>query len=472
MRNLVVIVPDTLRQLETIPSLEPGTDCPTLSGLASASFGFRNAYATSPWTLPSHRSLLNGEDPWQARGPSQHPFGGRSPSSLADVWRESGGESIALSLNPLVSDRHGALKGYDLCAPAAANRAAEASWTASGGLDMVLGVLSRERLKRGKSPTDVRASGGLLGVGRGLLRGGVLATSRGLRLPFDSGILLRTLSRFLRSRKDRRPLHVFINLMDAHEPYIPSHESADSLWNTGAIPAFNLAIHSRALRAMPGASAGIRRMYAESLRRMDQCLGALLGLLRKHGVLDDATVCLASDHGQSLGENGFFGHGRFLYDEVIRIPAFVWQSRANAVPQQSAQIYEYVDHRHLHDALIGLIESPDRPLGTIVSAAVRSRGPAVSFVKAEPVTGVNPLAREPPYMRLRMCDQNGQVALQGVRANGGKALTWSWQYGGPQSDLGKSARAVVTSLEAKAESWNRMLDQDDVSARLMSWGYS
>lgn len=52
----------------------------------------------------------------------------------------------------------------------------------------------------------------------------------------------------------------------------------------------------------------------------DREVGRLLDWLRRKGVLDDTLVVLHADHGQSLGERFYLGHGRYLYDEQLRIP--------------------------------------------------------------------------------------------------------------------------------------------------------
>ena len=62
---------------------------------------------------------------------------------------------------------------------------------------------------------------------------------------------------------------------------------------------------------------------ASSVRRIDACLGSFLAFLKRAGLYDDSIVILTSDHGDSLGEEGRWGHAYFVVPEVMRIPLIV-----------------------------------------------------------------------------------------------------------------------------------------------------
>ena len=46
----------------------------------------------------------------------------------------------------------------------------------------------------------------------------------------------------------------------------------------------------------------------------------MLARLRRLGVLDDTLVVVTADHGESLFDDGFLGHGHVLNDQQTRIP--------------------------------------------------------------------------------------------------------------------------------------------------------
>jgi hypothetical protein len=68
---------------------------------------------------------------------------------------------------------------------------------------------------------------------------------------------------------------------------------------------------------------GFYAPYASRLRRLDACFGAFVSYLKERAIYDDSIIVLTSDHGDSLGENGQWGHQFGLFPEHIRIPLIV-----------------------------------------------------------------------------------------------------------------------------------------------------
>ena len=60
--------------------------------------------------------------------------------------------------------------------------------------------------------------------------------------------------------------------------------------------------------------------YDAGVRRVDDALGDFLDWLESTGRLRDTAVIVTSDHGESLGERSFVGHGE-LYDNQLHVPS-------------------------------------------------------------------------------------------------------------------------------------------------------
>ncbi len=73
----------------------------------------------------------------------------------------------------------------------------------------------------------------------------------------------------------------------------------------------------------PGAYAGFHAPYASRLRRIDACFGRFVESLKSRGIYDSSVVVLTADHGDSLGEDGRWGHAYTLFPEIVRIPLIV-----------------------------------------------------------------------------------------------------------------------------------------------------
>jgi len=85
---------------------------------------------------------------------------------------------------------------------------------------------------------------------------------------------------------------------------------------------FFLWVHLGDLSAATGAE-DPRAAYDRALGVVDQAVGDILGALRTYGVDGETEIAVVSLHGEALGVRGETGHGIFLSDEVIRVPAWL-----------------------------------------------------------------------------------------------------------------------------------------------------
>jgi hypothetical protein len=73
---------------------------------------------------------------------------------------------------------------------------------------------------------------------------------------------------------------------------------------------------------------GFDAPYASRVNHFDQCFGQFISHLKQKGLYDDSVVILTADHGDSLGEEGRWGHAYTLYPEVVQIPLLVHLPKA------------------------------------------------------------------------------------------------------------------------------------------------
>jgi arylsulfatase A-like enzyme len=73
---------------------------------------------------------------------------------------------------------------------------------------------------------------------------------------------------------------------------------------------------------VPGAPlpAEFNAPYASRLQKLDGCFGNFIGMLKAKGLYDNSLIVLTSDHGDSLGEDGRWGHAYTIFPEIVRIP--------------------------------------------------------------------------------------------------------------------------------------------------------
>jgi arylsulfatase A-like enzyme len=97
--------------------------------------------------------------------------------------------------------------------------------------------------------------------------------------------------------------------------------------------------------------------YASRLRRLDGCFGGFIQTLKTRGLYDSSFVVLTADHGDSLGEQGRWGHAYTIFPEIMKIPLIVhlpkaWQQKYQSSPDLLAfnsditpSLYYLLGHR-------------------------------------------------------------------------------------------------------------------------------
>lgn len=68
---------------------------------------------------------------------------------------------------------------------------------------------------------------------------------------------------------------------------------------------------------------GFYAPYASRLHRIDTAFGNFIEFLKARGLYERSIIVLTADHGDSLGEEGRWGHAYTLFPEIVRIPLIV-----------------------------------------------------------------------------------------------------------------------------------------------------
>jgi hypothetical protein len=89
-------------------------------------------------------------------------------------------------------------------------------------------------------------------------------------------------------------------------------------------------LHIRVLAEVSRTYDGIRfgvdeyfKPAVSALQRLDGCFGRLIEDLKRRRLYDDTIIVLTSDHGDSYGEQGRWGHAFYLVPDTLRIPLIV-----------------------------------------------------------------------------------------------------------------------------------------------------
>ena len=108
-----------------------------------------------------------------------------------------------------------------------------------------------------------------------------------------------------------RPFFLWVHYFDPHSPYHPREEFAS--------PKRNGHPGNSADWADKEAQERINK-YDSEVGYVDHHIGKLLAELDDLELRDSTIVALTADHGESLGEHGYVGHGRRLFKGIVHIP--------------------------------------------------------------------------------------------------------------------------------------------------------
>jgi len=277
--NVVLVVVDTLRadRLGSYGNRRGLT--PFLDDLAKRSHVFTRAYAQAPWTNPSVASLFT------SRYQSQHGITefqsvlAADEQTLAEALRDAGYATGGFSANGLLSRRAGFDQGFD------AYRAF-----------LQLGGAADRLMRPAKRAAEITAEG------------------------------LRWLDE-VRASRGAVPVFLYLHYMEPHTPYAPPPALLERVRGARApldIEALNRAVILANLTPpSPEALRDMQDAYDAEVMAIDEGLRALAAALDARGMLETSLLVVTADHGEEFEEHGGMGHGRTLYDEVLRVPLVI-----------------------------------------------------------------------------------------------------------------------------------------------------
>lgn len=122
----------------------------------------------------------------------------------------------------------------------------------------------------------------------------------------------------------------YLHYMEPHEPYMPPEPFLTRFG--GENPRhrnLGLAKSLRVLGQQPSPPESrtvdiVSDLYDANLAYVDSHVGALVDSLRTEGLLEKTIIALISDHGEAFWEHDKRGHGHTPYEELIRVPMFIY----------------------------------------------------------------------------------------------------------------------------------------------------
>jgi arylsulfatase A-like enzyme len=266
--NVILISIDTLRADHLSCYGYERNTSPALDELAGSGVLFEEVLASSPWTLPSHVSMVTSLSP-ATHGCSL--VGGaklqKRIATLAEILRNQGYRTHAITTILYLTGTYGFDQGFDRL------------------------VALGHRARAGRV-TDEAVD-------------------------------------WVRRHRDER-FFLFLHYYDPHSDYAPPaayRQRFDPGYEgpiDGSVPNL-LEVEDRM------SEADLRHLvalYDGEIAYVDDQLKRLLDEIKGMGLRENTVIVLTADHGEEFREHGGFGHGFTLYDEQLRVPLLIsWPGR-------------------------------------------------------------------------------------------------------------------------------------------------
>ena len=311
--NVVVVVMDTARAVETVPADAELT--PTLASLAATGTECMRAYSSSPWTLPAHVSLFTGQYTAAHGSHGGHTYLDADHETLPEVFQSAGYETVGVSNNCWITGEFGFDRGFETFRKGWQYLQSDVDTGAiirAHGMSERIAAL-KEQLTTG-NPAVTLANV----IYERYLCGdnGAARTTQWL----DEWLVDR------QSRGEDRPFFLFCNYIEPHIEYDPPRDYAEQFLSSAEIAeatqlrqdprAFDVGEYDLSDREC----ALLRGLYRGELAYVDAKIGALRESLQETGQWENTIFVVLGDHGENIGEYGFFGHQYNLHETVVHVP--------------------------------------------------------------------------------------------------------------------------------------------------------
>jgi len=273
--NLILISIDTLRSDHLGCYGYPRPTSPMIDSLASTGAVFEHATAQSPWTLPSHVTLLSSTFPFTHGSVEENCRIAPDLPLLAEVLKANGYRCGAAVSAFFVGRFFGFDRGFD------------------DFEDFDIGK-HEQRVPGRKVLGDSVTDWGLAWIGR-----------------------------------SSEPFFLFLHYFDAHVNYVVP-EPYRSLFEdeySGPEIRYQSYPHYKSHPLGPAEERHVINQYDAAIAYVDANIGRLVRTLKARGLADRTLIVITADHGEEFFERGSWGHGATLHRELLEVPLILVDPR-------------------------------------------------------------------------------------------------------------------------------------------------
>ncbi|MFU1780584.1 sulfatase-like hydrolase/transferase [Haloarcula japonica] len=480
--NVALIVMDTVRAnpFGFLPSTRTRQPAWESSGAGS---NFTQVFSSAPWTLPSHATLFTGTTPSKHGAHAGHKLLADSHTTLTEILKHEGYETVAVSNNTWISEEFGFDKGFETFYK---------TWQYIQS-DTDLGQIAREEegLDKLRKATKALFDGNPVTNLTNAIYG------QFFRKTEDDGAARTNewINNWLTDRDDSRPFFLFVNYLEPHLEYRPPKAHAKEYLPEGI--SYEQAIETpqdawsyiaNDIEMSEEDFEILRALYRAEISYLEEKVEEVIELLKAAGEWENTLFIVTSDHGENIGEHGLMDHQYALYDTLLHVPLFI-----HGEPYKNKEI----------DDLIQLVDIPPTILDTldIDAPTAREQFQGISFHPDSKKTREYAIAEymapqpsmdalEQRVGRLPEHVQKYDRSLRAIRTDQYKCIRGSdgtrelydiLNDPGETNDIADTHEDIVANLDAKLDEWLDSFESanytgevsmnDATKARLEDLGY-
>jgi arylsulfatase A-like enzyme len=112
-------------------------------------------------------------------------------------------------------------------------------------------------------------------------------------------------------KNKKKKFFLWVHYSEPHEPYV-YHKEFDHGYDRVDTEIYPKGSHFKKIKK-----------YDTEIGFVDFYIGELIEKIKEYGLYENALIIFMADHGESLGEHDYYGHGRMLYNSGLRVPLIV-----------------------------------------------------------------------------------------------------------------------------------------------------
>jgi len=264
--NVVIIVMDAARRDRFSCYGYERETSPNLTKLTAKSTTYTRAYSPGGWTPPAHASLFTGLFPIAHRCTQENWRLGGHLTTLAEMFKAEGYETIGIVENPMLNTRLNFNQGF---------LRYHETWRFPKEGENRAFSLFKESLVKGRA---------------------------------------------------KKPFFMFINLIEPHSPYNSSEQFYYQFVSDRSVMIERNMWQELFMGEKTFTEKEIRHLnelYDAEILYVDWIVGKMIQELQTRDLWEETVFIVTSDHGENIGDHGMMDHVFSLHESIIRIPLII-----------------------------------------------------------------------------------------------------------------------------------------------------